>query len=833
MVNYRSPSLIIAGAGSGKTRVLTCRIAYMIEQGVAPHTILALTFTNKAAREMRERIGSLLGEARSRYIWMGTFHSIFARILRNEADRLGYPASFTIYDTSDAQNVVKACIKELNLNDDDYKPRDILSRISLAKNNLITPQSYEGNTVLVAEDRERRRPQFAELYKLYARKCKENGAMDFDDLLLNINILFRDHPDALARYQEKFRYILVDEYQDTNYAQYIIIRRLAQQHGMVCVVGDDAQSIYSFRGAKIENILRFQNDFPGAQVFKLEQNYRSTQTIVNAANSIISHNKGQLKKECFSAGDVGDKIHVVKAYTDREEAEIVIDRLRTLHRGDGAEWSDMAVLYRTNAQSRVLEEGLRRRDVPYRIFGGFSFYQRKEIKDMMGYVRLVVNPRDDEAFRRIINTPARGIGDKTVLRIAELAADRGVSMWEAIRTPEAAAELKTAAKRVAAFVEMIEALSMERTQKTLYELGHEIAARSGLLSSYRLENTPEAQSAMDNIQELLNSMQTFDEQRTKEIDEGLDLPEATIEEWLQNAALLTDMDKGEENKNTVTLMTVHSAKGLEFDHVFIVGMEDNLFPGVSAKDNPSEMEEERRLFYVAVTRARKDVTLSYCENRFKWGQLTFNKPSGFLRDIDPQYLDVSCCLDDDEAPETDASAGRFAPRYGGGYGQRRYGNADTAPGYGGRVDSHGSYGSRSGRYPARGERYSSGNEVRQVRPAMPDPRFRKVGERPATAAPGAAGPRLAAAGSAVVPGSASSGAVAARPSGLKTRPWSPSAAYTVGMRVLHARFGVGEVLASEELAGGADHKVTVRFDDEVTGTKTLMAKFAKLQIVEE
>ena len=473
VVNYRFPSLIVAGAGSGKTRVLTCRIAYMLEQGVPPQSVLALTFTNKAAREMRERIGQLLSPAMTRGLWMGTFHSIFARILRDESDRLGYPRSYTIYDSSDAKNMVKTAIRELNLSDETYKPGDIAARISLAKNNLITPSAYEANASLQAEDRERRRPQFLDIYKLYARKCRENGAMDFDDLLLNVNILFRDFPDALEKYQNQFGYILVDEYQDTNFAQYAIIRRLAQNHANVCVVGDDAQSIYSFRGAKIENILRFQNDFPDAKVFKLEQNYRSTQNIVNAANSIIEKNTKQIRKKSFSSGDQGEKIKVIKAYTDKEEASLIASDLYAAVRGGGVPYSETAVLYRTNAQSRALEEALRNRNIPYKIYGGVSFYQRKEIKDLLAYVRLVVNPKDDEAFRRIVNTPSRGIGDVTVGRIAAAAQAAGTSLWEAASTmtPESMELKGAAAKKIKEFAGMIADLSAMRATAEVLRSG--------------------------------------------------------------------------------------------------------------------------------------------------------------------------------------------------------------------------------------------------------------------------------------------------------------------------------------------------------------------------
>ena len=610
VVNFRCPSLIVAGAGSGKTRVLTCRIAYMLEQGVAPDTILALTFTNKAAAEMRERIGQLLSPQATRRIWMGTFHSLFSRILRAEADKLGYPSSYTIYDASDARNLVKQIIREMNLSDETYKPGDIAARISLAKNNLITPGAYEANASLQAEDRERRRPQFVDVYKLYVQKCRQNGAMDFDDLLLNTNILFKDFPDVLARYQAQFRYILVDEYQDTNFAQYVIIRRLAEQHSNVCVVGDDAQSIYSFRGAKIENILRFRNDFPDARIFKLEQNYRSTQTIVDAANSIIEKNTKQIRKRSFSTAEQGEKIKVIKAYTDKEEAILIAGDIASTVREKDLSYSEIAILYRTNAQSRSLEESLRGRNIPYKIYGGVSFYQRKEIKDLLAYVRLVVNPKDDEAFRRVINTPARGIGDVTVNRIAAAAAERNLSLWEAVSTLSSDdMEMKGAAgKKVTAFAGMIGELSGMRATAEAYELGLEIAVRSGIIGTYKMQQTPEAVSALENIEELINSVRAYtDEQKRIAAESGDDAQaRVTLDEWLQNVALLTDMDNEKpEERNKVTMMTVHGAKGLEFEYVYVAGLEENLFPSMMSLGNEEGLEEERRLFYVAMTRCRK------------------------------------------------------------------------------------------------------------------------------------------------------------------------------------------------------------------------------------
>ena len=577
VVNYSSPSLIIAGAGSGKTRVLTSRIAYMLEQGVQPHNILALTFTNKAAEQMRTRIEQMVGP-RARHIRMGTFHSVFSRILRENASRIGYTDSYTIYEPSDCKNLIKTICKEQGLADDKYKPQRILSRISFAKNCLVTPGAYVANSVYAAEDRQAQIPRFGEIYVEYCRRCKQNGAMDFDDLLLQTNILLRDCPDVLARYQELFQYILVDEYQDTNFAQYIIIRRLSQLHGRVCVVGDDAQSIYSFRGAKSENILSCRNDSPAAETYKLEQNYRSTRTIVDAANSVIEHNSRRMEKKCFSEGDAGEKIRILRGYTDREEADMIAQAIRDRLRETGDGWGEVAILYRTNNQSAVVEQALRRRGIPYRIYKGSSFYDHKEIKDTLAYIRLVINPKDDEAFKRVVNYPMRGIGDTTVGRIAELAKERGQSMWEAVDVLVAEAATlgnpvqRTIARKVTEFVNLIRSFQVARQEKSLYDFGLEIASRSGILAQYRVENTPEATSAIDNIEELLNSMQLFTEQCEAEIRAGEREEERqpTVEEWLQNIMLLTDMDnKEEEGDERLTLMTVHSAKGLEYKYIYI------------------------------------------------------------------------------------------------------------------------------------------------------------------------------------------------------------------------------------------------------------------------
>ena len=823
--NYDVASLIIAGAGSGKTRVLTSRIAYMIEQGVAPYNILALTFTNKAAEQMRSRIAQMLPDSRSRYIRMGTFHSVFSRILRENADRIGFPESFTIYEPSDCKNLLKTIFRELNLSDDRYKPNAIASRISFAKNSLVTPGAYLANSVYAAEDRQAQIPEFGNIYNIYCQRCKRNGAMDFDDLLLQTNILLRDCPDVLARYQELFKYILVDEYQDTNYAQYVIIRRLSQLHSKVCVVGDDAQSIYSFRGAKIENILSFQKDFPDAKVFKLEQNYRSTRTIVEAANSVIVRNSKRMDKNCFSAGDVGEKIRILKAYTDREEAEMVVSDLRDKVRAAGDAWSEAVILYRTNNQSAVLEDNLRRRGIPYRIYKGSSFYDHKEIKDMLAYIRLVINPRDDEAFRRIVNYPARGIGDTTVQRIAQLAAERGVSMWEAVDAlvaePVTDPVQRTIARKVAEFVAMIRALSLARNDKGLYDFGMEIASRSGIIAVYRTENTPEATSALDNIEELLNSMQLFKEQRDAEIRGGERTAEeeATVEEWLQNVMLMTDMDKDDpEDSNKVTLMTVHSAKGLEYKYVYIVGMEENLFPSQRASESADGMEEERRLFYVALTRAKVSATISFAEMRFRWGNMEFSHPSRFLREIDPRYIDsdVDFSAEASRRPAGDGGTSaidelrrRFDYRFQQKRQEGAAGRGYEAGGHG--TPGGGSYGagSRFGR-PADGEsgvarRFARATPQPQ-RTAAPDPALVRT-PRPSTEGMRRLGVRPAAS----VAGTASAGV--------------PSAGYEVGQRVEHAIFGAG-VVRSIELAQDGDQRLVVEFGN--AGTKTLLAKFAKL-----
>jgi DNA helicase-2/ATP-dependent DNA helicase PcrA len=636
--SYQGASLIIAGAGAGKTRVLTCRIANMLAHGVPPSAVLALTFTNKAAAEMKERITSVVGD-RARYLWMGTFHSIFARILRYEAEKIGFTPSYTIYDTTDSRNLLRAIVREMQLDESMYKVNDVHARISMAKNNLITPQSYASSENITANDMKVRKPYMSLIYANYARRCLAAQAMDFDDLLLFTNVLFRDHPDALQKYCNKFRYVLVDEYQDTNYAQYLIIKKLTSAHRNLCVVGDDAQSIYAFRGAKIENILNFQNDFPESKVFKLEQNYRSTQNIVNAANSVIARNSGQLKKRCFSEGGKGEKIGVLLAFTDQEEGLRVAGDIADRIYGERAQYSDFAILYRTNTQSRIFEDALRRKNIPYRIHGGQSFYQRKEIKNLLAYLRLIVNHSDDEAFKRIVNYPRRGIGDTTVARIEELASKSNMSMWDSILslTPEQADIRGAAYKKASQFLLMIDAMSSSADEQDAYELAYAVAQQSGMLTELREDKTIEGIARLENVEGLLNSVKEFCENYKEENGE-----QPSIAQYLENVSLLTDADKEKpEEANAISLMTVHSAKGMEYAYVYIVGMEENLFPGRLAMMSPVELEEERRLFYVALTRAKVKATLSLAQSRYRWGKSESNPPSRFLSEIDPACIDIA------------------------------------------------------------------------------------------------------------------------------------------------------------------------------------------------
>jgi DNA helicase-2/ATP-dependent DNA helicase PcrA len=635
-VQTEGPSLVIAGAGSGKTRVLTYRIAYLLSKGINPGQILALTFTNKAAGEMKERIGKLVGEEPARYLWMGTFHSIFARILRYESEFLGYDSSYSIYDTTDSKSLVKSITRELNLDEQVYKPGEVFGRISSAKNNLITAQAYNNNQQIMERDRATRKDRIGDIYRIYANRCKKANAMDFDDLLLNTNILFRDFPEVLQKYQDRFSYILVDEYQDTNYCQYLIVNKLAAIHRNVCVVGDDAQSIYSFRGAKIENILNFRNDYPAFSLFKLEQNYRSTQTIVNAANSIIAKNKGQIHKKVWSKNDFGEKLRIIETLTDNEEGFVVSNSILDTQLTERQLYSDFAILYRTNAQSRIFEESLRKKNIPYKIYGSISFYQRKEIKDVLAYLRLIVNPRDDEALKRIINYPARGIGQVTREKLESHAGDAGISIWQVLVQADSLplALNSGTVRKLVDFRNMVEEFRLMAHELDAYDLAQQVASKSGVLKDLYNGQTVEERSKIENIEELLNAIREF----TEETGEGNE--RIGIDKYLENVSLLTDMDnEKEEDRNKVTIMTMHSAKGLEFNNVYIAGCEERLFPSLLSLDNPHDLEEERRLFYVAVTRARKKVVITYSRSRYRWGVPTDCEPSRFISEIDPQYID--------------------------------------------------------------------------------------------------------------------------------------------------------------------------------------------------
>lgn len=632
------PSLVIAGAGSGKTRVLTYKIAYLLENGYNPWNILALTFTNKAAREMKERIARQVGEQRARFLWMGTFHSVFSRILRAEASHIGFTSQFTIYDSADSKSLIRSIIKEMGLDEKTYKPGSVQARISNAKNHLVSPSGYAANKEAYEGDLAAKMPAIRDIYSRYWERCRQAGAMDFDDLLVYTYILFRDFPDVLARYREQFRYVLVDEYQDTNYAQHSIVLQLTKENQRVCVVGDDAQSIYSFRGADIDNILYFTKIYPDTKVFKLEQNYRSTQTIVCAANSLIEKNERQIPKEVFSEKERGEAIGVFQAYSDVEEGDIVTNKIAQLRREHDYEYSDFAILYRTNAQSRVFEEALRKRGMPYKIYGGLSFYQRKEIKDIIAYFRLVVNPNDEEAFKRIINYPARGIGDTTVGKIITAATDNNVSLWTALCEPitYGLSINKGTHTKLQDFRALIEQFMADVTVKNAYEIGTEIIRQSGIINEVCQDNSPENLSRKENIEELVNGMNDFCAMRQEEGNTNVSLID-----FLSEVSLLTDQDSDKEGDGEkVTLMTVHSAKGLEFRNVFVVGMEENLFPSGMAGDSPRAMEEERRLFYVAITRAEEHCFLSFAKTRFRYGKMEFGSPSRFLRDIDTRFLQL-------------------------------------------------------------------------------------------------------------------------------------------------------------------------------------------------
>jgi len=681
------PVMIIAGAGSGKTRVLTYRIAHIMEKGTDAFNILALTFTNKAAREMKDRIAKIVGQREAKNLWMGTFHSIFAKILRIEANKIGYPNNFTIYDTDDSKSVIKEILKQFNLDDKIYKPSLVLNRISDAKNKLISAHQYANNPITQQEDSSSRKPLLGKIFLEYQKRNFKAGAMDFDDLLFQTNVLLRDFPDVLLKYQNKFRYILVDEYQDTNFSQYVIIKQLAARFQNICVVGDDAQSIYGFRGANIQNILNFEKDYPDLRTYKLEQNYRSTKTIVNAANQIISNNKDQFKKTVFTDNEEGQKIKVLRANTDNEEGQKIANQIFETRMQNQLMNSDFAILYRTNAQSRSFEEALRRLNIPYKIYGGISFYQRKEIKDVLAYFRLSINNNDDESLRRIINYPARGIGQATVDKISVAAAEHDISMFTVIsHLKDFNLGINTGiSSKIADFVAQIKSYSLMLPYKDAFELGNHIAVHSGVVRELYSDKTPEGVSRYENIQELLNGIKDFvEQQRTPQEEELNDVIKSTfvnesgdlftsdkpdnkiktLDEFMQEITLLTDVDKEddeERNADKVSLMTVHAAKGLEFKYVFVVGLEENLFPSQLSLNSRSDLEEERRLFYVAVTRAEKQATLSYATTRYRYGNIIYCEPSRFIDEIDDQYVEFP------EEPQSSTFSDNFFDKFRGEY----------------------------------------------------------------------------------------------------------------------------------------------------------------------
>jgi DNA helicase-2/ATP-dependent DNA helicase PcrA len=631
VLQIQGPVMIIAGAGSGKTRVITMRVAHLVASGVDAFNILVLTFTNKAAREMRERIMHVVGDE-AKNIWMGTFHSVFAKILRVEADKIGYPNNFTIYDTDDSKSVIRAILKEMQLDDKLYNANFVYNRISGAKNNLISWQEYQQNDQIQADDFSTGRGQLGKIYETYSNRCFRAGAMDFDDLLFKTNELLKRYPEVLNKYQHKFKYLMVDEYQDTNFSQYLIVKKLAAVSENICVVGDDAQSIYAFRGANIQNILNFEKDYPDLKVFKLEQNYRSTQNIVNVANSIIANNKEQLKKNVFSEKEEGDKIKIMRAFSDNEEGKIVAEAIMQERSTKGMKWHDFAILYRTNAQSRSMEEALRKLNIPYKIYGGQSFYQRKEIKDLIAYFRLTINPADEEALKRVINYPRRGIGDTTVDRIILAADQNKVTVWEVVINPSKYLDGRSSAA-VGTFATMIQSFQVITRTQSAYDAALHIAQHSGILKDLYEDKSVEGLNRYENIQELLNGIKEFSERE--------DIEEKGLEVFMQDVALLTSDDKNDDkDADTVSLMTIHSAKGLEFPQVFVVGLEENLFPSQMSLNSRSDLEEERRLFYVAVTRAERRLHISYATSRFKFGTLISCEPSRFLDEIDARFLEL-------------------------------------------------------------------------------------------------------------------------------------------------------------------------------------------------
>lgn len=779
------PSLVIAGAGSGKTRVLTYKIAYLLSQGMKPWSIMALTFTNKAAREMKERIGKLVGDDLAQHLYMGTFHSIFSRILRAEAEHIGFNNNFTIYDESDSRSLLKAIIKEMGLDDKTYKPAAVHARISMAKNNLVTAEAYDSDPAILEQNKRAKMPAIGKIYVAYVQRCRQANAMDFDDLLMLTFQLFRDHEEIRQKYAGRFDYILVDEYQDTNHVQMSIVMQLCKEKLRVCAVGDDSQSIYSFRGANIDNILNYQKQLPGTQLFKLEQNYRSTQTIVEAANSLIHHNRNQIQKEVFSKNDKGEKIQYKPAYSDKEEALIVAKNIQRIKRQDDCGYDQFAILYRTNAQSRSFEEEFRKQGIPYRIYGGLSFYQRKEIKDIIAYFRLVANPDDEEAFKRIINYPARGIGATTVTKIADCAHQNRVSFWEVIGNVEhyglnvnkgTQTKLENFRLLISSFIDRSHTLDV-------YELGDAIIRESRISEDIMSGKNADDLARQENLEEFLSGMQTFVAGRQ---EEGR-MDEAYLTDYLQDVALLTDADsEGEKDEPRVSLMTIHAAKGLEFATVFVVGLEENIFPSPLAAVSVRELEEERRLLYVAITRAEKHCILTNAKNRFRYGKMEFDNPSRFIDEIDASLIEGG-----EEAPESSFGGGRSS-----------YGGYGSEGGYGGRMPWDRD---RSGY----GRHYQKSKPVASQFMADPKPGFKSV--------------RTVNAVHRIMGDTASSSSVASSVSKAS----SAAGSLCEGCRIEHQRFGIGKVLKIE--GTGENTKATVEFQN--AGTKQLLLKFAKFTIL--
>lgn len=782
------PSLVIAGAGSGKTRVLTYKIAYLLSQGMKPWSIMALTFTNKAAREMKERIGKLVGDDLAQHLYMGTFHSIFSRILRAEAEHIGFNNNFTIYDESDSRSLLKAIIKEMGLDDKTYKPAAVHARISMAKNNLVTAEAYDSDPAILEQNKRAKMPAIGKIYVAYVQRCRQANAMDFDDLLMLTFQLFRDHEEIRQKYAGRFDYILVDEYQDTNHVQMSIVMQLCKEKLRVCAVGDDSQSIYSFRGANIDNILNYQKQLPGTQLFKLEQNYRSTQTIVEAANSLIHHNRNQIQKEVFSKNDKGEKILYKPAYSDKEEALIVAKNIQRIKRQDDCGYDQFAILYRTNAQSRSFEEEFRKQGIPYRIYGGLSFYQRKEIKDIIAYFRLVANPDDEEAFKRIINYPARGIGATTVMKIADCAHQNRVSFWEVIGNIEhyglnvnkgTQTKLENFRLLISSFIDRSHTLDV-------YELGDAIIRESRISEDIMSGKNADDLARQENLEEFLSGMQTFVAGRQ---EEGR-MDEAYLTDYLQDVALLTDADsEGEKDEPRVSLMTIHAAKGLEFATVFVVGLEENIFPSPLAAVSVRELEEERRLLYVAITRAEKHCILTNAKNRFRYGKMEFDNPSRFIDEIDASLIEGG-----EEAPESSFGGGRSS-----------YGGYGSEGGYGGRMPWDRD---RSGYR----RDYQNSKPVASQFMADPKPGFKSV--------------RAVNAVHRIMGDTASSSSVALAGSST-SKASSAAGSLSEGCRIEHQRFGIGRVLKIE--GTGENTKATVEFQN--AGTKQLLLKFAKFTIL--